>query len=113
MDLGSLLAWVYTWKGLKLLLGETGQQGSRRQSQLGRACLAREENVTLLTCFIFCLNSMYIFNVWFYFSLQAFLSCITRDYSKPPLPALSLMCDVRYLKSWGAFEHFYFSWLTP
>lgn len=66
------------------------------------------------TCFIFCLYDMHIFNVCFYFSLRAFSPRrTTSEYSRSPLPALSLMCGVRYWMCWGALQHFYFSWLNP
>jgi len=53
--------------------GEVDSQGFRRHSKLGKAYLTSEEKLKpQRMCFIFCLYSMHVFNVCFYFSLQAF-----------------------------------------
>lgn len=54
------------------LLRKMGQLQSRLEGR--RAYFTKKENIAPVTCFIFCLDSMHVFNVCFYFSLQAFFS---------------------------------------
>lgn len=65
------------------------------------------------TCFIFCLYNMHVFNVCFYFSLQAFfpLHKLGLFQVSTACPLMDVWCQ--RLNVLGSLEHFYFLWLTP
>lgn len=76
-------------------LGRNGPTGTQETQPAGNSLSHQGGKCNPVNLFYILFEQHYICNVWFYFSLQAFLSRVT-DYSKSPLPALSLMCDVSY-----------------